>query len=97
MLEVYLDPKMASALQSDEKVKDDTVIDAKDPTVSCLGTLRQIFLTKNPVWLRRHWYFCCTQEEDETVQQWWNRKLDKGRECDLEKIRAFQLLKHTKY
>ena len=22
----------------------------------------------------------------ETVQQWWNRKLDKGWECDLDKI-----------
>ena len=86
MLEVDLDPKMASALQSHEKVKDDTVIEAKDQTVSCLGTLRQIFLTKNPVWLRRHWYFCCTQEEDETDQQWWNMKLDKGQECDLDKI-----------
>ena len=59
MLEVDLNLKMASALRSDKKVKDDTVIDAKDPTVSCLGTLRQIFLTKNPVWLRLHWYFCC--------------------------------------
>ena len=86
MLEVDLNLKMASALRSNKKVKDDTVIDAKDPTVSCLGTLRQIFLTKNPVWLRRRWHFCCMQEENKTVQQWWYRKLNKGRECDLEKI-----------
>ena len=59
MLEVDLDLKMVSALQTHEKVKDETVIDAKAPTVSCLGRL--IFLAKNPVWLRRHWYFCCTQ------------------------------------
>ena len=26
------------------------------------------------------------QEENKTVQQWWYRKLNKGRECDLEKI-----------
>ena len=86
MLEVDLDPKMASALRSHEKIKDDTKIDATDPEVGCLETLREIFLEKNPVWLRRHWYFCCTQQPNETVQQWWNRKLDKGRQCELDKI-----------
>ena len=86
MLEVDLDPKMASALRSHEKIKDDTKIDASAPEVGCLETLREIFLEKNPVWLRRHWYFCCTQQPNETVQQWWNRKLDKGRQCELDKI-----------
>ena len=68
MLEVDLDPKMASALRSHEKIKDDTKIDAAAPDVGCLETLREIFLEKNPVWLRRHWYFCCTQQPNETVQ-----------------------------
>ena len=42
MLEVDLDPKMASPLRSHEKIKDDTKIDA--PEVGCLETLRLIFL-----------------------------------------------------
>ena len=55
MLDVDLDPRMASALRSHEKIKDETKIDATDQEVSCLETLREIFLEKNPLWLRRHW------------------------------------------
>ena len=62
MLDVDLDPRMASALRSHEKIKDETKIDATDQEVSCLETLREIFLEKNPLWLRRHWYFQCVQK-----------------------------------
>ena len=54
MLDVDLDPRMASALRSHEKITDETKIDATDPDVGCLETLREIFLEKNPLWLRRH-------------------------------------------
>ena len=64
MLDVDLDPRMASALRSHEKIKDETKIDATDQEVSCLETLREIFLEKNPLWLRRHWYFQCVQKQD---------------------------------
>ena len=88
MLDLCLDSRMASALRAHEKVKDDTEIDATDPKAGCLNILREIFLERNPVWLRRHWYFQCVQAQDETVEQWWNRKQDKGRQCDLEQITA---------
>ena len=88
MLDLCLDSRMASALRAHEKVKDDTEIDATDPNAGCLNILREIFLERNPVWLRRHWYFQCVQAQDETVEQWWNRKQDKGRQCDLEQITA---------
>ena len=52
MLDVDLDPRMASALGSHEKITDETTIDANAPGVGCLETLREIFLEKNPLWLR---------------------------------------------
>ena len=91
MLDVDLDPRMASALRSHERITDETRIDAIAPEVGCLETLREIFLEKNPLWLRRHWYFQCVQKQNETVEQWWNRKKDKSRQCDLEKMNVQEL------
>ena len=44
MLVVDLDPKMASALRSHEKITDETEIDANAPEIGCLETLLEIFL-----------------------------------------------------
>lgn len=89
MLNACLDPRIASALRTHQKIKAETEIDT--PNTGCLDVLREIFLEKNPLWLRRHWYFQCIQTKDETVEQWWSRKLDKARECDLRNITAKEI------
>ena len=47
-----------------------------------------MFLEKNPLWLRRHYYFKCIQQKGETVNDWWVKKTDKAREAQLETITA---------
>ena len=76
---------MSSALRADAKIQATTPIAGKD---GCLDTLRAIFLEKNPLWLRRHHYFKCYQQKGKTVNDWWVRKTDKARECNLEDITA---------
>ena len=83
LLNKCLDSKMVSALRTHKDVLPTTEIDAPN---GCLVRLREIFLEKNPLWLRRHGYFQCVQDESETVEEWWSRKLDKARECQLERI-----------
>ena len=76
---------MSSALRADAKIQATTPIAEND---GCLDTLRAIFLEKNPLWLRRHHYFKCQQQKGKTVNDWWVRKTDKARECNLEDITA---------
>ena len=76
---------LSSALRADAKIQATTPIPEKD---CCLDTLRAIFLEKNHLWLRRHHYFKCQQQKGETVNDWWVRKTDKARECNLEDITA---------
>ena len=83
LLNKCLDPKMVSTLRTHKNILPTTEIDAPN---GCLVRLREIFLEKNPLWLRRHGYFQCIQDESETVEEWWSRKLDKARECQLERI-----------
>ena len=83
---------MASALRSE--AKDDLDILGED---GCLEKLRAIYLRKCPKWFRRYEYFKCTQDEGETVEDFWNRKLDWERYCDLdgmktEDLRVFELI-----
>ena len=52
----------------------------------CLDKLRSMFIKKNPLWLRRHHYFMCIQQKGETVNDWWVKKTDKARECQLDTI-----------
>ena len=89
MLNGCLDTRMASALRTHKKITAETEINTPDN--GCLDILREIFLEKNPLWLRRHWYFQCVQAKDESVEQWWSRKLDKARECDLRNITAEEI------
>ena len=89
MLNACLDPKMASALRTHQRIEAETEIDT--PDTGCLDVLREVFLEKKPLWLRQHWFFQCIQTKDETVEQWWSRKLDKARECDLRNITAEQI------
>ena len=84
LLNKCLDTKLVSALRTHKDVTPTTEIDA--PSAGCLAKLREIFLEKNPLWLRRHRYFQCTQVKSETVEEWWARKLDKARECRLNEI-----------
>ena len=85
LLNKCLDTKLVSALRTQKDVTPTTEKDA--PSTGCLAKLREIFLDKNPLWLRRHRYFQCTQVKSETVEEWWARKLDKARECRLNEIK----------
>ena len=56
------------------------------PLEECLGILEKIFLDKNPIWARRKAWFDCHQREDESVSQWWDRKVKISKDCDLTKM-----------
>ena len=58
LLSKCLDTKLVSALRTHKDVTPTTEIDA--PSAGCLAKLREIFLEKNPLWLKRHRYFQCT-------------------------------------
>ena len=85
LLNKSIEAALASSLRAHPDVSADTPIVAKD---GCLDKLRDIFLEKNPLWLRRHYYFKCQQQKGETVGEWWVRKTEKGRECNLADIKA---------
>ena len=55
LLNKCLDTKLVSALRTHKDVTPTTEIVA--PSTGCLAKLREIFLEKNPMWLRRHRYF----------------------------------------
>ena len=74
---------LANALQADDEVTAETPIIGDN---GCLSRLRQIFLEKNPLFLRRHRYQQCRQTQGESVAEWWVRKKAKERECELDKI-----------
>ena len=80
-----IEAKLSSTLRADPGVEATTPIADRN---GCLDKLRAIFLEKNPLWLRRHHYFKCLQQKGETVNDWWVRKTDKARECQLETITA---------
>ena len=84
LLNKCLDTKLVSALRTHKDVTYTTEIDAL--STGCLAKLLEIFLEKNPLWLRRHRYFQCSQIKSETIKEWWARKLDKARECRLNEI-----------
>ena len=68
LLNKCLDTKLVSAHRTHKDVTLTTGIDT--PSTKCLTKLREIFLEKNPLWLRRHRYFQCTQVKSETVEEW---------------------------
>ena len=88
LLNKSIEAKLSSALRALPGVLDTTSI--ADPN-GCLEKLRGIFLDKNPLWLRRHYYFKCVQADHETVNEWWARKIDKARECALDTITADEI------
>merc|ERR1711888_173485 len=85
ILENDIDPHMAYALGAHLNVKDDTSID------DCLNILKEIFMEKNPIWFRRKMWFECVQKDNESVTQWWNRKLEIAKQCDLEHMKPDEL------
>ena len=56
ILENDIDPHMACALGAHSKVKDDSSMQ------ECLNILKEIFMEKNPVWVRRKMWFECVQK-----------------------------------
>ena len=98
LLNKSIEAKLSSALRALPGVLDTTSI--ADPN-GCLEKLRGIFLDKNPLWLRRHYYFKCVQGDHETVNEWWAKKIDKARECALatitaDEIRILELIRGVK-
>ena len=85
ILENDIDPHMAYALGAHSKVKDDSSME------ECLDILKEIFMEKNPIWVRRKMWFECVQKDNESVTQWWNRKLEIAKQCDLERMKPDEL------
>ena len=90
LLENDIDSHLANALRAHPDITDDTPIESDNGT-NCLKILKDIFMDKNPTWVRRKTWFECTQKEDETVIQWWNRKLEIAKQCDLENMKPEEL------
>ena len=80
-----IEAKLSSTLRAHPDVEATT---PKADRNGCLDKLREMFLEKNPLWLRRHYYFKCIQQKGETVNDWWVKKTDKAREAQLETITA---------
>merc|ERR1711951_179974 len=85
ILENDIDPHMACALGAHLKVKYDSTME------ECLSIRKEIFMEKNPVWVRRKMWFECVQKDSESVIQWWNRKQDIAKQCDLEHMKPDEL------
>ena len=57
-------------------------------------------LEATPLWLRRLNYFNCSQNQNETVAQFWSRKRDLASQCDLigmktEDIEIMELIRNV--
>ena len=85
LLNKSIKAKLSSTLRTHPDVEATTPIADRN---GCLDKLREMFLEKNPLWLRRHHYFKCIQQKEETVNDWWVKKTDKAREAQLETITA---------
>ena len=89
VLNNVIEAGLASALQMDDDVTMATPILGKN---GCLARLKNIFLEKNPLFLRCYWFQQCSQTQGETVPEWWIRKKAKARECELDQIRPEDVL-----
>ena len=67
LLEIYIDSHIANNLRAHQDAQDDTPIDGEN---GCLDNLKNIFMEKNPTWVRRKTWFECVQKDDELVVQW---------------------------
>ena len=68
LLNNSIEAGLASALQADDKIAADTPIIGNG---GCLSRLKDIFLEKNPLFLRLHRDQQCRQTQGETVVEWW--------------------------
>jgi hypothetical protein len=81
LLESFLDASMVSELQMDELVTEDTLV--RGPG-GLLETLRNYFVDNYPLINCRHVFSTCKQARGELFRTWWETKLRKAKECDLE-------------
>ena len=88
ILNNVIEAGLASALQTDDDVTMATPILGEN---GCLTRLKNIFLEKNPLFLRRYRFQQCSQTQGETVPEWWIRKKAKVHECELDKIKRTSL------
>ena len=84
LLDNCIEAGLASALRTDDKIKDETPVIGDEN--SCLSRLKEIFLERNPLFLRRYRFQECRQEQGESVTEWWIRKKAKACKCELDKI-----------
>merc|ERR1739836_122055 len=75
LLNKSIEAALASSLRANPDIQATTPIAERN---GCLDKLRDIFLEKNPLWLRRHYYFQCQQMKNESVNEWWVRKTEKA-------------------
>ena len=85
-----LDAKIQGALDADETMSADTIPIKSDneDDVTLLKWLRTYILRYLPLYIRRYHYSLVKQLPKESFQDFLQRKILKGRECDLENINA---------
>ena len=76
---------MVSKLHTDEAVRVDTPIQGPDGLLDVLG---KYFVDDYPLINRRHAFSTCKQARGELFKTWWDTKLRKATECDLDAMRG---------
>jgi hypothetical protein len=84
-LESCLEASMISKLHTDEAVGEDTSIQGPNGLLEILG---KYFVDDYPLINCRHAFSTCKQARGELFKTWWETKLRKAKECDLEKMRG---------
>jgi hypothetical protein len=85
LLESCLEASMVSKLHTDEAVRVGTSIQGPNGLLEILG---KYFVDDYPLINRRHAFSTCKQARGELFKTWWETKLRKAKECDLEKMRG---------
>ena len=85
LLESCLEASMIFKLHTDEAVGEDTSVQGPN---GLLEVLEKYFVDDYPLINRRHAFSTCKQAQGELFRTWWETKLRKAKECDLEKMRS---------
>ena len=83
LLESFLDAGMVSKMDTDESITATTEVRGPE---GILVKIIEHYLDDNPLINRRHEFTICKQARGESFKTWWETKLRRAKECDLEKM-----------
>ena len=88
LLESFLDAGMVSKMDTDESITATTEVRGPE---GILVKIIEHYLDDNPLINRRHEFTICKQARGESFKTWWETKLRRAKECDLEKMAGQRL------